>query len=112
MRVHSASSARSKLFTEFLALIVRNRFYSLLKDEMRRLNVRVLAAIRVLEKIELTRRSGSLYGRDYALTHSQKEILRSFGLSEEDESLRLQQLVTQLKDIKDQPAETQLKEEN
>ena len=112
MRVHSASSARSKLFTEFLALIVRNRFYSLLKDEMRRLNVRVLAAIRVLEKIELTRRSGSLYGRDHALTRSQKEILRSFGLSEEDESLRLQQLVTQLKDIKDQPAETQLKEEN
>lgn len=89
MRAHSNEAVSAKIFIEFIGLIIRNRFYNLLKDEMRRLSVRknymtVPAAIRELEKIEMTRRSGSKYQLDFALTKNQKAILSSFGLSAED----------------------------
>jgi len=67
--VHSSSS----IFIEFVALIVRNRFYNLLKEQMLRLKTRrntmtVPGAIRELEKIEMTRRVDSQYLLDFALT--------------------------------------------
>lgn len=86
-RVQSSQSMSSKIFIEFVALIVRNRIYNLLKEQMLRMDTRqkymtVPAAIRELEKIEMVRRSGGSYKLDHAVTKTQKTILSSFGLDE------------------------------
>ena len=89
MRIQSNESLHSKIWFEFVALIVRNRIYNLLKDEMIRLNVRknymtVPTAIKELDKIEMVRRNGDLYRLDHAVTKTQRIILGSFGLSVDD----------------------------
>jgi len=86
-RVQSSQSMSSKIFIEFVALIVRNRIYNLLKEQMLRMDSRqkfmtVPAAIRELEKIEMVRRNGRSYKLDHAVTKTQKTILGSFGLDE------------------------------
>ena len=85
-RVHSASSVKAKMLVEFIALIIRQRIYCLLKDEMLKLNVRknymtVPAAIKELDKIELVRINQGRYQLDHAITKNQEEILRAFGLT-------------------------------
>ena len=89
MRIHSDKALSAKIFIEFIALIVRNRIYNLLKETMLRLETRqnyltVPKAIRELEKIEMVRRNNGLYRLDHAVTRKQKVILSSFGMSEED----------------------------
>ncbi len=86
-RVQSSQSVSSKIFIEFIALIIRNRMYNLLKEQMLRMESRqkfmtVPAAIRELEKIEMVRRNGKCYKLDHAVTKTQKIILSSFGLDE------------------------------
>jgi len=86
-RVQSSESLSAKLFIEFIALIVRNRIYNLLKETMLRLETKsnymtVPAALRELEKIEMVRRSNGLYRLDHAVTKRQKVILSSFGMDE------------------------------
>lgn len=86
-RVQSSESLSAKLFIEFIALIVRNRIYNLLKETMLRLEAKpnymtVPAALRELEKIEMVRRSNGRYRLDHAVTKRQKIILSSFGLDE------------------------------
>lgn len=88
MRVQSAGSMSSKLFLEFVTLIVRNRIYNLLKEEMLRIETKpnyltVPAAIRELEKIEMVRRNNGNYRLDHAVTKKQKDILAAFGLDAE-----------------------------
>lgn len=88
-RVQSSQSMSSKIFIEFVALIVRNRIYNLLKEQMIRMDARqkyltVPASIRELEKIEMVRRSNKVYKLDHAVTRTQKVILSSFGLDETD----------------------------
>lgn len=88
-RVQSSQSMSSKIFIEFVALIVRNRIYNLLKEQMIRMETRqkymtVPAAIRELEKIEMVRRNNGIYKLDHAVTKTQKIILSSFGLDETD----------------------------
>lgn len=88
-RVCSSESMSSKIFLEFIALIVRNRIYNLLKEQMIRLETRqkymtVPAAIRELEKIEMVRRNNNSYILDHAVTKTQKTILSSFGLGDAD----------------------------
>lgn len=88
-RVQSSQGMSSKIFIEFLALIIRNRIYNLLKEQMLRLETRqkymtVPAAIRELEKIEMVRRNGGQYKLDHAVTKTQKVILSSFGLDEKN----------------------------
>lgn len=85
MRVQTLEALSAKIFLEFLALIVRNRIYSLLKDTLRKLNTRpnymtVPAALRELEKIELVRRNNGIYRLDHAVSRRQKTILSAFGL--------------------------------
>ncbi len=68
------------IFVEFIALIVRNRIYNLLKETMLRLESRqnfltVPKAIRELEKIEMVRRNSGLYRLDHAVSKKQKIIL-------------------------------------
>ena len=89
MRVQSAQALSAKIFVEFIALIVRNRIYNLLKEMMLRLETRpnymtVPAALRELEKIEMVRRNNGQYRLDHAVTKKQKTILSSFGLSDID----------------------------
>lgn len=89
MRVYTSDSLSAKVFIEFVALIVRNRIYNLLKEMMLRLETRpnymtVPAAIRELEKIEMVRRNEGLYKLDHAVSKRQKTIFSSFGISEDD----------------------------
>ncbi len=61
MRVQTAESLSAKIFIEFIALIVRNRIYNLLKETLLRMETRqnymtVPAAIHELEKIEMVKR--------------------------------------------------------
>ncbi|MCI6535375.1 MAG: transposase [Phocaeicola vulgatus] len=88
MRVQSDEAVSAKIFIEFVALIVRNRIYNLLKEEMIKLETKrnhltVPAAIRELEKIEMVRRNNGKYRLDHAITKTQKTILAAFGLDEE-----------------------------
>ena len=85
LRIYGDTAAESKIFIEFLALIVRNRMYNCLKDEMLKLDSRpnymtVPAAIRELEKIEMVRLTDNRYRLDHAVTATQKTILKAFGM--------------------------------
>ena len=89
MRVHTSKAISAKIFVEFIALIVRNRIYNLLKETMLRLQTKsnymnVPKAIRELEKIEMVRRNNGRYRLDHAITKKQKIILSSFGLADTD----------------------------
>lgn len=85
LRIYGDTAAESKIFIEFLALIVRNRMYNCLKDEMLKLDSRpnymtVPAAIKELEKIEMVRLTDNRYRLDHAVTATQKTILKAFGM--------------------------------
>jgi len=85
LRVHSDESAAAKIFVEFIALIVRSKMYTYLKDEMVKNDnkanyMTVPAAIRELEKIEMMKLLDSKYRLDHAVTATQKAILKAFKL--------------------------------
>ena len=84
-RVHTSESVHAKIFIEFVALIIRSRFYTCLKGQMQKGGKKnymtVPAAIRELEKIELIRQSDRGYRMDYAVTAAQKEILKAFHMT-------------------------------
>jgi len=85
LRVHSDESVAAKIFVEFVALIVRNKIYTCLKDAMltndKRANyMTVPAAIKELEKIEIIRQLDNRYRLDHAVTANQKAILKAFGV--------------------------------
>ena len=89
MRVQTAQAVSAKILIEFVSLIIRNRIYNLLKDEMLKLKKRknfmtVPAAIRELEKIEIVRINSGVYQLDHAVTHTQEIILNSFGISQDE----------------------------
>ena len=86
MRVQSDESLSAKIF---IALIVRNRIYNLLKEtllgmETRQNYMTVPASIRELEKIEMVRRSNGGYRLDHAISKRQRTILSAFGMDDED----------------------------
>lgn len=88
-RVHSSESVTNKIFIEFVALIIRNQIYTLLKDQMKKNKKKdnymtVPAALRELEKIEMTRQSDGNYRLERAVTKTQKEILKAFNLTEKN----------------------------
>jgi transposase len=88
LRVHFDESAAGRLFVEFVALIIRNRIYTslksaVLKNERKANCMTVPAALRELEKIEMIKGGDGIYRIDHAVTATQKEILRAFGLDEE-----------------------------
>lgn len=85
MRVYSGESVSAKIFIEFVAMIVRCRLYTYLKDEMKKLDKRpnymtVPAALKELEKIEMVRQLDNVYRLDHAVTATQKAILKAFGM--------------------------------
>lgn len=85
LRVQSDEAASAKIFTEFIALIIRCRMYICLKDEMEKLDKKpnfmtVPAAIRELDKMEMIRQTDGRYRLDHAVTATQKTILKAFGM--------------------------------
>lgn len=106
-RIHSNEALQAKLFVEFIALIIRNRFFNLLKEQMERLKTKrntmtVPGAIRELDKMEMTRRNGKHYLLDHAMTKTQKMILQSFGLSTENVFEAIKTLTEKLAVAKDE----------
>ena len=84
-RVHTSESVHAKIFIEFVALILRSRFYICLKEQMQKVGKKnymtVPAAIRELEKIEIIRQNDCGYRMDHAVTATQKEILKAFNMT-------------------------------
>ena len=85
LRVASEEAASNKIFIGFIALIIRCRMYTVLKDKAKELTKKpnyltVPAAIRELEKIEMTRHLDKIYRLDHAVTKTQKVILSAFGI--------------------------------
>ena len=83
--VYSEESARAKIFVEFVAMILRCKMYTKLKEEMKKLEKKpnymtVPAALKELEKIEMVRQLDNVYRLDHAVTANQKTILNAFGL--------------------------------
>jgi transposase len=105
LRVYSDESASAKIFMEFIALIVRNRIYSCLKDEMNHLDKKpnymtVPAAIKELEKIEMTRQLDNVYRLDHAITATQKTILKAFGMDAGYIKYRASEISNQINEAK------------
>ena len=85
IRVYSEESERAKIFVEFVAMILRCRMYTKLKEEMKNLEKKpnymtVPVALKELEKIEMVRQLDNVYRLDHAVTANQKTILNAFGL--------------------------------
>lgn len=85
LRVASEEAANNKIFIGFIALIIRCRIYTALKDKAGTMVKKpnyftVPAAIRELEKIEMCRQLDNVYRMDHAVTKTQKEILSAFGI--------------------------------
>ena len=85
MRIYSSESLEGKMLVAFVALIIRNRMHTKLKDEEESMveqpnYMNVPAAIRELEKIEMIRQADGIYRLDHAVTATQKTILKAFGI--------------------------------
>ena len=85
LRVASEEAANNKIFIGFIALIIRCRIYTALKDKAGTMVKKpnyftVPATIRELEKIELCRHLDNVYRMDHAVTKTQREILSAFGI--------------------------------
>ena len=87
MRVHSDEALSLKVFIQFIALILRSRIYTALKEKSEKMlkkpnYLTVLAALKELEKIVMIRQLDGVYRLDHAVTATQKIILDAFGLNE------------------------------
>ena len=85
IRVYADESAKAKIFVEFVAMIIRCKIYTYLKDEMKEMEKKpnfmtVPAALKELEKIEMVRQLDNVYRLDHAVTANQKTILKAFGM--------------------------------
>lgn len=109
-RVCSNESVAAKVFIAFLALVIRNRIFTALQDEMKTLGTKpnymtVPAAIRELEKIEMVRFTDNIYRLDHAVTKTQKTILKSFGMDETYVKYRAEKLQEELQRIAERVAQ-------
>lgn len=87
MRAHTNEGIEGRIFTQFIALIIRNKIYNSLQEakekfEKKQNYMTVPAAIKELEKIEMTRQTDNIYRLDHAVTAKQKKILKAFGMNE------------------------------
>ena len=101
-RTYYNESTEAKIFVEFVALIVRNRIYTKLKDELERIDenpnyMTVPAALRELEKIEMIRGRDRIYRLDHAVTKTQKTILNAFDMDTAYVKRRAERISEQLK---------------
>ena len=85
LRIYGEEAAESKIFIEFIALIIRNRIYRYLWEKASQMDSRpnymtVPAALKEMEKIEMVRLTDGKYRLDHAVTRVQKTILSAFGM--------------------------------
>lgn len=86
LRVYQDEPTHAKIFIEFVALIIRNKIYTLLKDRMKEIRKKknymtVPMALKELDKIELVRQADRVYRMDHAITATQRDILHAFNLT-------------------------------
>ena len=86
MRCQTNEALHAKICIEFVALIIRKRMHFLLRGQMLKTRHKenyttVPAAIRELAKIEIVRHLDREYSMDYAVTATQKSILKAFDLA-------------------------------
>ena len=121
-RVYGSESIGTKVFIEFTALIIRNKKYICLKEEMLKNDQKfnymtVPAALRKLDKIEMIKGYDNKYRLDHAVTATQMAILNAFGMTAIDIKLRTKNLSAELVRIEMEAAEkkaaaTSLKEDS
>ncbi len=116
MRVHSGQAMAAKTFVEFVGLIIRQRFYTLLKNEILKLPVRknyttVPAALRELDKIELVRINNKSYQLDHAATKTQETILNAFGMTKNDVMEQAALISARLAEAEKQPSRDEPEED-
>lgn len=97
MRVHTDVRTCSKILIEFVALIIRYRLYTYLRDVFKNNPSKpnyttVPTAIRELEKIEMSRGYDDVYRLDHAVTKRQKDILGYFGIDADMVKLRSEEI--------------------
>lgn len=97
MRVGTDAALSSKIFIQFLALILRSKLYVQLKEKCETMINRpnyltVPAAIKELEKIVMIRGLDGIYRLDHAVTKTQKVILDAFGLGETNVHYRAKEI--------------------
>jgi len=105
IRVYSDESASAKIFVEFVAMIIRCRIYTCLKDEMKKLDKKpnfmtVPAALKELDKIEMVRQLDNIYRLDHAVTATQKTILKAFGMDAGYIKYKAMEMSEELKTVK------------
>lgn len=103
-RVYSRESVSAKVFIQFIALIVRSKIYTRIKDETKRIGktpnyMNVSAALKELEKIEMVRQLDNIYRLDHAVTATQKKILRAFDMDAETIKSLASKITEQLKGV-------------
>lgn len=87
MRIATDEALSAKVFIQFIALILRNKFFACLSDKRERIlkspnYMPVPAAMKELEKIVMIRQLDGVYRLDHAVTATQKTILDAFGLDD------------------------------
>ncbi len=87
LRVSGGDAASAKIFIEFIALILRCRIYTKLKEKYETMNEKpnyltVPAALKELEKVVMIRQLDGVYRLDHAVTKHAKVVLEAFGLTE------------------------------
>ena len=87
MRVYSDEALSSKVFIQFIVLILRSRIYIALKEKSEKMlkkpnYLTVPAALKELEKIVMIRQLDGVYRLVHTVTATQKTILDAFGLNE------------------------------
>lgn len=111
-RVYTNESIDTKIFIGFVATIIRSKIYTLLKAEVGRLDKKpnymtVPAALKELKKIEMLKGADNEYSLDYAVTATQKTILKAFGMSAENIHRQARELGTDLLRIETEAFERQ-----
>lgn len=102
IRVGSTESASAKIFIEFLALMVRSRMYTELKDEKEKIEkepnfMTVPGAVAELELIQMTKGADGRYRLDFAISKNQKMILKAFGMTAAEVKKETELLADELK---------------
>ena len=104
IRNYTTEPCHAKIFLEFVALIVRNRFYTYLRALMKSTGKKrnyytVPAAIKELEKIEIIQQTDRNYRLHHAVTATQKDILKAFNMTAADikvEAIAINEELTQI----------------
>lgn len=102
MRIQSNNALEAKLLIEFTALIIRNKIYNVLKEQMKLLSKKpnyltVPAAIKELGKIQIVRFNNENYLLDHAVTKIQQTILQPFEIKNSDVIKKSNELSLRLK---------------